>query len=589
METFWGNFHLLSDFQHVFQTYWPFLIFIVTSLVIAGYFFFPLFARLSTDTISIVVISAETAQVFFVVGAFLSFLFNAVVIVWVFIFVLAIMSRRYWLGPSKNKKTIGVSQFTGLIFLLAWISIVKLSFLSGLSYPLYSDSAYHFDLINKIMGGNLSSLLFSSNGLLNYYHYGFHSIVALFSLVSGLPVEKSMLILGQVLQISIPISFYPIGKMLTHKAWGGILAVTIAAFGWSMPAYASNWGKYPAILGVQFFLWFYSIYLLIQKKDVPQKSLFSLLFTLVCLFIGLIFHARIVIVIVLFFVIQKLVEQHTMVKKYTHLNLFLFVALLGNLILLYINDFEDFQHIYIKYLQESWVSALLLLLFARFVRHQSKQLFYQQVIFSVILLVMLNTSIPYGLLTRDVAHLIDRPFLEVILFIPLTLIMTIAVTNFTNMLLISGKRIRSLRIYRAVAIVFLVAVSLFIYPVRSSCCVILDPPNITVIQRIKAELPSNTKILIAAGRWSGYTEAGIWIYPLTGIQTVKWPYDTDFEKDVQQNLCKQRVMYIYVGNTAYSFSRLSLQNANIGQELFQVNGVSLFKLDCLDTPLESVR
>lgn len=557
--------------------------------MIAGYFFFPLFARLSTDTISIVVISAETALVFFVVGAFLSFLFNAVVIVWVFIFVLAIMSRRYWLGPSKNKKTIGVSQFTGLIFLLAWISIVKLSFLSGLSYPLYSDSAYHFDMINKIMDGNLSSLLFSSNGLQNYYHYGFHSIVALSSLISSLPVEKSMLILGQVLQISIPLSFYPIGKMLTHKAWGGILAVTIAAFGWPMPAYASQWGKYPAILGVQFFLWFYSIYLLIQKKDVPQKSLFSLLFTLVCLFIGLIFHARIVIVIVLFFVIQKLVEQHTMVKKYTHLNLFLFVALLGNLIFLYIYNFEDFQHIYIKYIQESWVSALLLLLFARFFRHQSKQLFYQQVIFSVILLVMLNTSIPYGLLTRDVAHLIDRPFLEIILFIPLTLIMTIAVTNFTNILLISGKRIKSLRIYRAVAIVFLGAVSVFIYPVRSSCCVILDPPNITVIQRIKAELPSNAKILIAAGRWSSYTEAGIWIYPLTGIQTVNWPYDTDFEKDVQQSLCKQRVMYIYVGNTAYSFSRLSLQDANIGQELFQVNGVSLFKLDCLDTPLESVR
>jgi hypothetical protein len=49
------------------------------------------------------------------------------------------------------------------------------------------------------------------------------------------------------------------------------------------------------------------------------------------------------------------------------------------------------------------------------------------------------------------------------------------------------------------------------------------------------------------------------------------------------------VMYIYVGNTAYSFSRLSLQNANSSQELFQVNGVSLFKLDCQDAPLESGR
>jgi hypothetical protein len=124
---------------------------------------------------------------------------------------------------------------------------------------------------------------------------------------------------------------------------------------------------------------------------------------------------------------------------------------------------------------------------------------------------------------------------------------------------------------------------------RSSCCVILDPPNIAVIQRIKAELPSNAKILIAEGPWSGHTDAGIWIYPLTGIQTVNWPYDTNFEKDVQQSLCKQSVMYIYVGNTAYSFSRLSLKNANCGQELFQVNGVSLFKLDCQETPLESGR
>jgi len=167
--------------------------------------------------------------------------------------------------------------------------------------------------------------------------------------------------------------------------------------------------------------------------------------------------------------------------------------------------------------------------------------------------------------------------------------MAIAVTNFTNMLLISGKRIRSLRIYRAVAIVFLGAMSVFTYPIRSSCCVILDPPNIAVIQRIKAELPSNAKILIAAGTWSSYYDAGIWISPLTGIQTVNWSYDTDFDKDVLLSLCKQSVMYIYVGNTAYSFSRLSLQNANSGQELFQVNGVSLFKLDCQDIPLESGR
>jgi len=589
VETFWGNLHLLSDFQHVFRTYWPFLIFTVTSLVIAGYFFFPLFARLSTDTISIVFLSAETTLVFLVVGAFLSFLFNAVVIAWVFIFVLAIILRRYWSRPSKNKKTIGVSQFIGLILLLAWISIVKLSFLSGLSYPLYSDSAYHFDLINQILGGKLSSLLFSANGLPDYYHYGFHSIAALSSLISSLPVEKSMLIVGQVLQISIPLSFYPIGKILTHKAWGGTLAVTIAAFGWPMPAYASQWGKYPAILSVQFFLWFYSIYLLIQKNDIPKKRLFSFLFTLMCLFIGLIFHTRIVIIIVLFFVIQKLFEHNTTVKKDTHLNLFLFVALLGNLILLYINDFEDFQHIYIKYLQESGLTALLLLFFARFFRHQSKQLFYQQVIFIVFLLVMLNIPIPHGLLNRNAEYLIDRPFLEIILFIPLTLIMAIAVTNFTNMLLISGKRIRSLRIYRAVAIVFLGVMSVFTYPIRSSCCVILDPPNIAVIQRIKAELPSNAKILIAVGTWSSYYDAGIWISPLTGIQTVNWSYDTDFDKDVLLSLCKQSVMYIYVGNTAYSFSRLSLQNANSGQELFQVNGVSLFKLDCQDIPLESGR
>lgn len=559
--------------------------------MIAGYFFFPLFARLSTDTISIVIISAETALVFLVVGAFLSFLFNAVVITWVFFFVLVIILRRYWSRPSKNKNTIGVSQFIGLIILLAWISIVKLSFLSGLSYPLYSDSAYHFDLIKQIMDGKLSSLLFSSNGLLNYYHYGFHSIAALTSLISRLPVEKSMLIVGQVLQISIPLSFYPIGKTLTHKAWGGILAVTIAAFGWPMPAYASQWGKYPAILSVQFFLWFYSIYLLIQKKELTPKKVYSFLFTLICLFTGLIFHTRIVIVIILFFVIQKLFEHHTTARKDKHLILFLLVALLGNFILLYFNDFEDFQHIYIKYLKESWVPVLLLLLFARFFRHQSKQLLYQQVIFIVFLLLMLNIPIPDGLLNRNVAYIIDRPFLEIILFIPLTLIMVIGITNFTNMLLISGKCNRSLRIYRAVAIVFLGVVSVFTYPMRSSCCVILDPPNIAVIQRIKAELPSNAKILIAAGPWSGYTDAGIWIYPLTGIQTVNWPYDTNFENDVQQSLCKQSVMYIYiyVGNTAYSFSRLSLQNANSGQELFQVNGVSLFKLDCQDIPLESGR
>jgi hypothetical protein len=81
------------------------------------------------------------------------------------------------------------------------------------------------------------------------YHYGFHSLVAVFHWISGVPVEKAILWTGQLTNIFAIIALYPLAYKIGKNRWAGVIAVLIAGLLSPMPMSYVNWGRYTQLAG----------------------------------------------------------------------------------------------------------------------------------------------------------------------------------------------------------------------------------------------------------------------------------------------------------------------------------------------------
>jgi hypothetical protein len=117
--------------------------------------------------------------------------------------------------------------------------------------PLWGDSYQH---------SMMAQLLVDNEGLFNSwqpyadlttftYHFGFHSQVAVFSWVTGLPAYRATLWVGQFLNGFAAMSLYPLATRLGNKKWAGTFAVLIAGLIVQMPMFYTNWGRYTQLAG----------------------------------------------------------------------------------------------------------------------------------------------------------------------------------------------------------------------------------------------------------------------------------------------------------------------------------------------------
>ena len=151
--------------------------------------------------------------------------------------------------PEFNRKylwhwIIGLALFGGLI---AW----RLYQARDLVLPNWVDSQHHYLIIRAIL--EQRSLPDTLAPYLNqpfYYHFGFHAATALFTSLSGLPIGQAILIFGQLLNASVSLSVYALGKTL-WKNWRPALAAAIlVGLVTRMPAYFLTWGRYPLTAGL---------------------------------------------------------------------------------------------------------------------------------------------------------------------------------------------------------------------------------------------------------------------------------------------------------------------------------------------------
>jgi hypothetical protein len=82
------------------------------------------------------------------------------------------------------------------------------------------------------------------------YHFGFHADTAVFAWLSGLPIPKAMLILGQVLNGACALAAYLLAVRLTKRKIAGVAAAGVVGLVSYLPAYYVSWGRYTQLTGM---------------------------------------------------------------------------------------------------------------------------------------------------------------------------------------------------------------------------------------------------------------------------------------------------------------------------------------------------
>ena len=117
--------------------------------------------------------------------------------------------------------------------------------------PMWGDS-YQHTMISQLLVDNQG--LFRSwqpyADLLSFtYHFGFHSLVAVFHWVTGLSLAQATLWTGQIINALAVLVLYPLAARLGRSPWAGVFAVLLAGSLSQMPMFYTNWGRYTQLAG----------------------------------------------------------------------------------------------------------------------------------------------------------------------------------------------------------------------------------------------------------------------------------------------------------------------------------------------------
>jgi hypothetical protein len=498
--------------------------------------------------------------------------FLLLIVITILAIVLFLRARKEHLLESKAVLWMLIALFGAFIFL-------RLAFVSKVIVPLYFDSAQHYLIINSLIRSiNSNELPLWSTLTGSYYHMGFHLLTAFMVSALRADIIDAILILGQMIVAALPFSIFPVIKQETQSNAAGIFAALLAAFGWYMPAYAVNWGKYPALTSLPMIVFVISLaYLTLQYKDVLSRraSLGLSVLLLFGIFITVFVHSRALVVFGIFALAWFIVTGWQRLSKLWRVTTF-FVILIGIvLMILFIRTKDVFGLLFDPYWEKGLFITAGVLFLAVFAQWRYPRFAFASIL--VILLFLGSLLVPvqvpgYGTLT-----LLDRPFVEMILYLPLSFLGGAGLAGLEKSLreLTAGrpaKRFWSVP-YISVLFIGLLLVNALanynIYP--AECCDIVGRDDLVAIDWVDKNLPSDAIILISStelrvldtnspqGAAGG--DAGAWITPLTGRMTIPFPYQSDFSQQaIFDTLCQLGAQYIFVGETGAVFNNGQLSS-----------------------------
>jgi hypothetical protein len=163
-----------------------------------------------------------------------------------------------------------------LIILIGLIFGVRFWVVRTLEIPLWGDSYQHTMIVQLLVenGGLFKSWLPYAEIETFTYHFGFHSVAAVFHWITNLPMPQAVLIMGQLLNGFAVIALLPLAWKIKPNRWTGVFVLLIAGLLLHLPMFYVNWGRYTqlaaqAILPAAVFL----AWLTLEKTNNSYKLL----------------------------------------------------------------------------------------------------------------------------------------------------------------------------------------------------------------------------------------------------------------------------------------------------------------------------
>jgi len=472
-----------------------------------------------------------------------------------------------WSGEFKSIFTPG--SFL-VILALFFLLLTRLAFLKHILLPPYSDSPIHYQIVSNFLhpAEDSTSKISLQTIFSNYYHFGFHSLVAWLVSITAFGPDKMIALIGQLSLLIAPVSIMFLFFSLTNSSLGTLFAGLLAAVGWLMPSYAVNWGKYPALLSIAILPVVALLPLLLLNNKFKKTRI--LVFGLILL-IGITFiHTRIVICLFFayigFYIVNKLEinEEFGFFQsvRYT----LLFVLFLWPLSRLLIDFYKNIPVL---------VALLVLIPFA----------FQSYPTVSIGIMIFLSGLSMAALLPNlfDVGGytLLDRQFLTIILHVPLSLIGGL---GFVGIIRQFRKNVvlKNVVVLTLVTCVFANVTPGVFYPDR--CCIYFNENDKLAFQWILENSSTHTLYYISTIKNDSQafgSDAGIWIFPLIQVATNKLPFNIYWSSvNVFNTICPSRAndAYIYVGGKEFSFDDAQLSRVEWASPVFRTGEVAIYKI-----------
>jgi len=430
------------------------------------------------------------------------------------------------------------------VFLL--ILFVKFSYIYAWDLPFNIDSVNHAYYITGINSENISQAL-------PYYHYGFHYIVILISLLTGENIPKTILVFGQVAQTILPLVIYfPVHKM-TNNSRIALFCVLVAGLGFSMPSIATSWGKYPALFAIWGFCYvFYASARVFERKKVHR---IQLLYAFWVILVSALIHSRMLILLPIVFLawflgVKLIIDEKAKGIFMGVFLIFVLISLLNGSL-----NTQEISQVMQPYTEMIVLFGLLItgipfsaIFFGRFTFCMGQLI--------ALLLIFFVIRTPEILADYfNAPTFFDRPFLSMFLFIPLCILLGTGLAGLKRWIAPRGPYLETIVLAGFILMIFIFPNDKVMKPLPDA--VMVGEHDTLLYDDIKNNLPKDAKILVANAPGYYYDrglDGGAWIELITGRQVHYASYDIDFTScAVITKLCAAGTQYIYVGNKPYSF------------------------------------
>jgi hypothetical protein len=494
--------------------------------------------------------------------------FIVIIIIVPFLFVTFVQIRNL-------KRDISRSTVLSLFLLTLIFVILRLTFVSKAVLPLYFDSAQHYlftrDLLANLEKSNEAASL--ARSLTNYYHLGFHFLTAFISFITHAPITDTMLVLGQVILAIMPFSIFLIIRHETQSNSAGIFAVVLSAFGWYMPAHTVDWGKYPALASLALMPFVLSAaYLSIQNRSSLSSGKYSSLNTILLsgMLVSIFLHSRSLIVFgiaALTWIITSAWRKLSKPLRFFFLCVIIAVVIFE---IIFIQTQGILGPLFDPYGPKGLIITSAVLVLSIFALKT-----YPRWAFSCIVSIFLflgSLFIPLMDLIPGYTQvtLLDRPFVEMILYLPLTTLGGFGLAGLQHELRNGKMELGKVKFVAGGISVFFLALvvvnALFRYDLYpSDCCAIVSQDDLEAIEWMDKNLPIDARILTSSTelkvlptdsfQGSAGGDAGTWINPLINRTSIPMPFNTDFsQRQTLDTLCQLQVGYVYVGGAGLAFN-----------------------------------